>query len=101
MARNQWGRAGALAGQARAVLRAAGIEDIYVTPLVCAVQARAAWQRGDVPAARGELVTAQRLRYLLTYAVPHVAVQARIEAHPRAPRAGRPGRGQDADGGDR
>ena len=79
MARNQWDRAEALAGQARTVLREAGIEDIYVTPLVCAVQARAAWHRGDVPAARGELVSAQRLRHLLTYAVPHLAVQARIE----------------------
>ena len=79
MARNEWDRAEALAGQAGTVLREAGIEDIYVTPLVCAVQARAAWHRGDVPAARRELVTAQRLRHLLTYAVPHVAVQARIE----------------------
>ena len=79
MARNQWDRAEALAGQARAVLGAAGIEDIYVTPLVCAVQARAALHRGDVPAVRRELVTAQRLRHLLTYALPHVAVQARIE----------------------
>ena len=42
MARNQWDRAEALAGQARTVLRQAGIEDIYATPLVCAVQARAA-----------------------------------------------------------
>ena len=79
MARNRWSRAGALAGQAGTVLREAGIEDIYVTPLVCAVQARAALHRGDVPAARRELVTAQRLRHLLTYALPHVAVQARIE----------------------
>ena len=79
MARNQWDRAGALAGQARTVLREAGIEDIYATPFLCAVQARAAWHRGDVPAARRELVTAQRLRHLLTYALPHLAVQARIE----------------------
>ncbi len=79
MARGEWTRAEALAGQARTVLREAGIEDIYVTPLVCAVQARAAWRRGDVPAARRELVSAQRVRHLLTYAVPHVAVQARIE----------------------
>ena len=41
MARNQWSQAEALAGQARSVLREAGIEDIY-TPLLCAVQARAA-----------------------------------------------------------
>ncbi len=79
MARNQWSRAEALAGQARTVLREAGIEDIYTTPLTCAVQARAAWHRGDVPAARQELVNAQRLRHLLTYALPHLAVQARIE----------------------
>ena len=50
-----------------------------MTPLVCAVQARVALHRGDVPAVRRELVNAQRLRHLLTYAVPHVAVQARIE----------------------
>ena len=79
MARSQWSRAEALAAQARTVLRGAGIEDSYVTPLVCAVQARVALHRGDVPAARRELVTAQRLRHLLTYALPHVAVQARIE----------------------
>jgi LuxR family maltose regulon positive regulatory protein len=79
MARNQWSRAGAFAGRARTVLCEAGIEDIYATPLVCAVQARAAWHRGDVPAARQELVSAQRVRHLLTYALPHVAVQARIE----------------------
>ena len=35
--------------------------------------------RGDVPAARQELVSAQRLRHLLTYALPYLAVQARIE----------------------
>ena len=61
------------------MLRRAGIEESYATPLVCAVQARAALHRGDVPAARQELVSAQRLRHLLTYAMPHLAVQARIE----------------------
>ena len=35
--------------------------------------------RGDVPAARQQLVNAQRLRPLLTYALPYLAVQARIE----------------------
>ena len=35
--------------------------------------------RGDVPAAQNELVNAQRLRHLLTYAFPYLAVQARIE----------------------
>ena len=79
MARGEWGRAEVLAGQARAVLRRAGIEESYATPLVSAVQARVAMHRGDVPAARRELVSAQRLRHLLTYALPYFAVQARIE----------------------
>ena len=79
IARGEWGRAGVFADQARAALRRAGIEESYATPLVCAVQARAAMHRGDVPAARRELVTAQRLRHLLTYALPYFAVQTRIE----------------------
>jgi len=79
MADGNWSRAEVLAGQARTVLRRARIEESYVTPLVCALQARAFLHRGDVPAARQELVTAQRLRPLLTYSLPHFAVQARLE----------------------
>jgi LuxR family transcriptional regulator, maltose regulon positive regulatory protein len=75
MARGDWDRAGDLARQARAGPRPAGIED----PLVCAVHARVALYRGDVPAARHELTGAQRLAPVLTYALPHLAVQARIE----------------------
>jgi LuxR family transcriptional regulator, maltose regulon positive regulatory protein len=79
IASGDWGRAAALAERARAVLRGAGIEESYATPLVSAVQARVAMHRGDVPAARRELISAQRLRHLLTYALPYFAVQARIE----------------------
>ncbi|HEY6276554.1 MAG TPA: LuxR C-terminal-related transcriptional regulator [Streptosporangiaceae bacterium] len=79
MARGDWDQAQHLGSRARSVLARAGIEDIYATPLISAVQARVAWRRGDVTAARQELVRAQRLRPLLTYALPHVAVQARIE----------------------
>jgi len=50
-----------------------------MTSLVCAVQARTALHEGDVQAARQQLVRAQRLRPLLTYAIPCLAVQARIE----------------------
>jgi LuxR family transcriptional regulator, maltose regulon positive regulatory protein len=75
MAHHDWN----LAGQARTVLHQAGIEDSYVTPLVCATQARAHMHRGDTAAARQQLVDAQRLRPVLSYAVPHLAVQARIE----------------------
>jgi LuxR family transcriptional regulator, maltose regulon positive regulatory protein len=78
-AQGRWTRADVLAGQAHAVLHQAGAGESYVTPLVCATQARAALHRGDVTQMRRELVHAQRARPLLTYAVPHIAVQARIE----------------------
>jgi LuxR family maltose regulon positive regulatory protein len=79
MARSDWGQAEALAGHARTVLRQGRIEEGYATPLVCAVHARTALHRGDLPAARQELSNAQRSRPVLTYALPHLAVQARIE----------------------
>jgi LuxR family maltose regulon positive regulatory protein len=37
------------------------------------------FHKGDISAARRELVRAQRVRHLLTYAYPHIAVQARAE----------------------
>jgi LuxR family transcriptional regulator, maltose regulon positive regulatory protein len=73
--RGEWSLAEALAGQAAAVLGQAGIDDL----LTSAVRARVACHRGDIPAARQELIAAQRLRPLVTYAQPQFAVQARIE----------------------
>src|SRR6266568_949063 len=75
IARGDWSSAETFAGRARALERQAGIEEM----LVCAVQARVAWHRGDLPAVRRELVSAQRLRPFLTYVHPHLAVQARLE----------------------
>jgi len=75
MDRSDWSQAETLAEQASTVARGAGYEDA----LLSAVQARAALRRGDVPTVRRVLVDAQRLRPLLTYALPHVAVQARSE----------------------
>ena len=73
--RGEWSRAEAFTSQAGAVMRRAGIEDA----LVHAVAARVALHRGDATAARQGLIGAQRSRSLLTYAQPHLAVQARIE----------------------
>ena len=78
-ARAHWTSADALAERAHGMLSRAGVTESYVTPLVCAAQARAALRRGDITETRRELVHAQRARPLLTYTVPHVAVQARIE----------------------
>jgi LuxR family transcriptional regulator, maltose regulon positive regulatory protein len=79
MARGEWNRAEDLAGQASTALREAGIEASYVAPLVCAARARVTAHRGDVAAARRQLAHAQRLRPVLTHAIPHIAVQALVE----------------------
>ncbi len=75
MARSEWSQAEILAGQAGAVWRRTGIEVL----LASAAQARIALHRRDVPAARQQLIRAQRLRPMVTYTMPHLAVQARIE----------------------
>src|ERR1051325_7186826 len=72
MTHGRWSQAEARAGKARTVSRRAGIQKSYAIPLVCAVQARCALHRGDVLAARQELIGAQRLRHLLTYAMPSI-----------------------------
>jgi LuxR family maltose regulon positive regulatory protein len=73
--RGEWGQAEALASQACSVLQHAGTEDAFA----CAVHARVAMHRGDAATARRELVSGQRLRSLMTYAEPHIAVQVRME----------------------
>jgi LuxR family transcriptional regulator, maltose regulon positive regulatory protein len=78
MTRGQWDQAGAFADHAHARLRQHGVEDSFAAALTSAVQARTAEHRGDVPAARQKLVHALRLRHLVTYAQPHLAVQLRI-----------------------
>jgi LuxR family transcriptional regulator, maltose regulon positive regulatory protein len=79
MDRGDWALAEKLGTQAAGVLRDAGMGQSYVTPLLCGVQARVAAHRGRVPDARRELVSSQRLRPILTYALPCAAVAARIE----------------------
>lgn len=75
IARGDWSLAGTLAEEAHDASRQASIENA----LVCAVRARVALHRGDLRAVKQELVSAQRVRPLLTSALPYFAVQARIE----------------------
>ena len=79
IARSEWDRAEVLAEQARTALRRGHIEDSYCAALARAAQARIALHRGDIQAAHQHLVSAQRVRPLLTYAMPHEAVLVRIE----------------------
>jgi LuxR family transcriptional regulator, maltose regulon positive regulatory protein len=79
LARDDWGAGQSLAERAGLVLREAGLEDSNAAPLVFAVQARMVLHRRDVDGARRALVSAQRRRHLLSYAMPGLAVQLRIE----------------------
>jgi len=65
--------------EARAVARESNVEDYPAVTIMHAAAARMALHQGDRPGARAELTRAQRLRPALTYAVPHLAVQARTE----------------------
>jgi LuxR family transcriptional regulator, maltose regulon positive regulatory protein len=75
MAFGEWDRAEVLSRLAADALRGIGME----TMLACAAQARVAIHQGDIDAARRAVISAQRLRPVTTYAVPHLAVQARIQ----------------------
>ena len=65
--------------EARSLAREAHLEDHPPVTILYAVAARLVLQVGDRPRARAELTRAQRLRPALTYALPHLAVQVRIE----------------------
>src|SRR5580704_7935786 len=65
--------------QARSLARDANMEDYPPITILHAVAARIALYEADRPRAIAELTRAQRLRPGLTYAVPHLAVQVRIE----------------------
>ena len=65
--------------QAWSLARDANLEDYPPVTILHAAAARIALHRADRPRALAELTRAQRLRPGLTYALPYLAVQARIE----------------------
>jgi len=77
--RQDWDEAGALAARALGTMRAGASDDDITSALVHTVVARTALHRGDVARAREHVALAARLRPLLTYAVPHLAVQTLLE----------------------
>jgi LuxR family transcriptional regulator, maltose regulon positive regulatory protein len=79
MARGEWGQAEALAERASTGAHDAWLERYASGALLHAVTARLAIHRGDVARARSSLALADRLRPLLTWALPHLAVQVRLE----------------------
>jgi LuxR family maltose regulon positive regulatory protein len=79
MANGEWKSAGRYLDQARTVARDAHLGDHPPVIIMYAAAARIALHQGDRQRAREELARAQRLRPALTYALPHLAVQARLE----------------------
>ena len=79
MDRGDWPHAEALAERARGGARPEWLERYAASALLYAVLARLAIHRGDVPQARSDLAHAEGLRPQLTYALPHLAVQVRLE----------------------
>jgi LuxR family maltose regulon positive regulatory protein len=80
MAREDWTAAEAPVQRALAVIRGGHTESHITSALVFAVAARTAVHRGDVHAARAHLMDAQRLRPLLSHALPWYSVETLLQA---------------------
>ena len=74
-----WDQAGRYLSQARSVARDAHLEEYPPVAIMHAAAARVALHQGDLAKAGAELTYAQRLRPRLTYAIPYLAVQVRLE----------------------
>jgi len=74
-----WKQAATLAEQASGVVRAGALDGYVASALVHAVTARVAVHHGDMPRVQQQLARATRLRPLLTYALPYLAVQTLLE----------------------
>ena len=79
MARRDWTAAGEFARESRAIIARAQLAHILPSLATYAVAARIAIHHGDLAQARQELVRAQLVRPLATYAAPWVAVGALLE----------------------
>ena len=77
--RDDWPEITSLARRAVAIVEDGRFEDYWTSAIVYAWAARAALHRGDISKARYYAGRAARLRPLLTYALPVVAVQALLE----------------------
>ena len=79
MHHQDWNQAATLAEQAQGVVRAGRLDGYVASALVHAVAARVAVHQCQVPQAQEQLARATRLRPLLTYALPYLAVQTLVE----------------------
>ena len=79
MNRGDWSAASAFAQQARATIDDGHLEDYVLSSITFAVAARTALHVGDVDVAREAIVRSQRLRPMLTSAIPWLTAQTMVE----------------------
>jgi LuxR family maltose regulon positive regulatory protein len=79
LGRGEWSTAEELVERALSVTRRGHTESYISSALVFALAARVALHRGDPTLARAHLGEAQRLRPLLSHAIPCLAVEALLE----------------------
>jgi LuxR family maltose regulon positive regulatory protein len=77
--RGDWPLAETTADEVRSFVDGEGLQDYVASALAFAASARVLIHRGEPSRAEAELAKAHRLRPLLTRAIPHLAVQTRIE----------------------
>jgi LuxR family transcriptional regulator, maltose regulon positive regulatory protein len=79
LGRGAWVQAEEFSERGLRVIRQFGMEAYPTSALVYAPAARVALHLGDVAGAQELIAKAQRVRPLLTYAMPHFSVQVRLE----------------------
>ena len=77
--RGLWVEAEAFAERAVRIVRGSGMDDYPSSAFICAIAARIALHLGQPAKAEGLLASAQRLRPQLTYALPYLSIQTRLE----------------------
>jgi len=77
--REAWVQAEEFVDRALQIIRRSRMEEYPTSAFVSALAARVALHRGETPRAQEFLARAQRLRPRLTYALPYLAVQTRLE----------------------
>ena len=79
LGRGAWVEAEEFADRGLRIIRQFGMEEYPTSALVYLPAARVALHRGDVPDAQELIANSQRLRPRLTYALPYLSVQDRLE----------------------
>jgi LuxR family maltose regulon positive regulatory protein len=77
--RGDWRRAASLTDRSLAIMRTSHLESYVASAVTYAAHARVSIHRGDVSEARATLASAQRLRPLMTHAMPWLSVRCLLE----------------------